>query len=111
MGYRLGINRIEKVYYGTKLYGYHDNYKDFESYKYLVRLGIIEDEEYFSCFQDNTLLIRGRNLRKFIELYNYDLNTYSNYIKYEKDFFINDEDIKKLLNDLEEYSYYVIDWS
>lgn len=44
------------------------------------------------------------------KLYNYDLNNYARYIKYEKDYFINQSEIKELLDNAKDYDYYVIDW-
>ena len=52
MGYRLDIHKvvntekIDNIYYGTKLYGYKDK-SNFLSYIYLVSIGKMDYEEFF----------------------------------------------------------------
>ena len=107
MGYRLGIYKTEYVFYGTKLYGYEDNIEEFKSYKFLIDNGYLD---YFNEGCENQVLMIGADLKTFINLYNDDLNNYATYIKYEKDYFINKSEIKDLLNNIDDYDYYVIDW-
>ena len=108
MGYRLGIYKTEIAFYGTKLYGYEDNIEDFKSYKFLIDNGYLD---YFNYGCENQVLMFGKDLKTFIKLYNDDLNNYARYIKYVKDYFINKKEIKELLNDDNDYYYYVIEWS
>ena len=108
MGYRLDINKLNKgklenVFYGTKLFGYHDE-SEFLSYMYLISIGKLEKNEYFDyCFALNK-----KEFTIFCYLYNIDINKF-----YEKDVFINAEEIQKeLLDNIEEYDneIYVIGW-
>lgn len=92
MGYRLGIIEKKDSYYGTKLFGYQDN-RDLESFKYLLKLGKVEENEYFGYSSDQSITLTDTEFREFIKLYNEDLNKFCGY----NNEFINNEEIQKLL--------------
>ena len=104
MGYRLGIDKIDNVFYNTKLYGYQD-VTELKSYQYLKELGLI-DNDYWCAYENVEIIIDWRYIKKFIELYNDDMNNYRNL---EKDWFINQPEIKEILKN-EKPCDYRLDW-
>ena len=93
MGYRLNID--EHKYYGTKLYGYV-NEKQLKSYKYLEKNKIIDGDECWFDGTENRIFLQPDEFKKFIKLYNQDINKeYAD--KRNKDWFINEKEIQELL--------------
>ena len=115
MGYRLNIDELkegclEHVYYGTKLYGYKDE-SNFISFKYLLTLGKIDETTLFDYSNYFEIPLTSRELYVFLNLYNLDVNQYSDYIK-EKDSFLNIPEIENILNKIKDeyYGCYIISW-
>ena len=101
MGYRLEISEIKKHHIeymtsGGKLYGYVENIEDLKSYNWLLNKKIIDEDQYFDYNCNPKIVLNSNEFNEFVLLYNEDLN---NYYKYDtKDWFINDEKVRKLLS-------------
>ena len=67
------------------------------SYNYLLKKGYLDGDEYFSYGFNGNIVLSAKEFREFVELYNEDYNEEKTYI--EKDWFINSEEIKELLED------------
>ena len=93
MGYRLGIIEKKESYYGTKLFGYEEHSK-LESFKYLMELGKVEEDDYFDYSTNQSITLSDTEFREFIKLYNEDLN---NFCEFNNEF-INDKEIQKLMD-------------
>lgn len=106
MGYRLGIERADVIFYGTKLYGYED-YKDFDSYKWLLKNYYI-DEDYDFITQTKPFVIKGHDLKIFLKLYYKDLIKYRGQ-NYADEFMFNDDIISIMKGT--DYTNYIVDWS
>ena len=105
MGYRLQISKIKHAACGGKLYGYTSTNK-LKSYKWLKEKGFIDDDyenfTFAECDGNPQIVMRNEDFKKFIKLYNEDCNNYKGeYIVHEKDWIINDPNIKELINDEE----------
>lgn len=97
MGYRLAVDQVGGTlsYYGTKLYGYVEDETALKSYKFLRDNGYFDDDDIlFTYGASHDTVMDVCEFRKFAMLYNEDLNEYCE----EKDFFINDETIKKVFS-------------
>ena len=108
MGYRLEVTQVGGTlsYYGTKLYGYVEDETALKSYKFLRDNGYFDaDDVVFTYGASHDTVMDVVDFRVFAELYNEDLNEYCE----EKDFFINDETIRKIL-ELYDYDRVVISW-
>ena len=117
MGYRLDIgkikeDKIEPLYYGTKLYGYGDE-EEFISYLYLISIGKLKGDEYFNYGSGIQFALNKKEFTIFCNLYNIDMNNHYDYSN-EKDIFINDETIQnELMTDILDYKnneIYIIGW-
>jgi len=110
MGYRpnicvknnYGLENI--IYYGTKLYGYHDKVEDLLSFNYLIKIHKFKKEDYKECFTygiENKIRLTNMQFKAWFELYKKDLcniNIYDyneNQSYYLRDFRQIDEAIKK----------------
>lgn len=121
MGYRLDIDgftqfdKRENLFYGTKYYGYED-LEDSISYLYLCSIGKFDGDEFFGYDQENTIFLSRREMKIFLYLYNLDLNNHLT--EYEihnsgiTDYFINDEKIQNILEQIEseEHINYILSW-
>ena len=111
MGYRLEVTQVGGTlsYYGTKLYGYIDDVTVLKSYKFLRDNGYFDaDDVVFTYGASHDTVMDVCEFRKFAVLYNDDLNKYLE-VSLGKDFFINDETIREIL-ELDDYSRVVISW-
>ena len=104
MGIRIDITGVESGinYYGQKLYGYVDKEttEKLTSLKYLIETGkymnLAFDLADPLCHNCDTQ-ITAEEFKKFCELYADDLEKYYPYGDYKKEWFLENEDIKKLL--------------
>lgn len=116
MGYRLDIykvegNEIKTLFYGTKLYGYHDE-SEFLSYIYLVSIGKLEKDEMFDYGAGQRFALNKKEFTIFCHLYNIDMNKYYAFSN-AKDIFIESDVIKnELMTSLTLYDneIYIIEW-
>ena len=92
MGYRLEISELKYKACGGKLYGYVDETK-LKSYKYLLDKGYLYGDEYFNYGFSGDIVLTDEEFKEFVKLYNEDCNDE----KMPKDWFINQEEIKELL--------------
>ena len=89
------------VYYNTKLLGYVDR-ELLTSIKYLIDIGKWKNEmpkidEYAYGCDDYKTRINASEFREFCELYADDLSNYYPYGEYKKEWFLEDDDIKQLM--------------
>ena len=119
MGLRLNIsyitedknfdNVIKQGYYGTKYFGYEAD-EDSLSFKYLVSIGKLEKDDIDRFYYNNDFKIplNFNEFLIFVNLYNLDLNNRINNFSNDLNYFINDEEIKKLIEN--EYLIYILEW-
>ena len=108
MGIRIDITGAESQinYYGQKLYGYVDKEtsEKLTSLNYLVDIGkymnLVDKLDILS--HDCDTQITANEFKKFCELYADDLEKYYPYGEYKKEWFLENEDIKKLLETKED---------
>ena len=108
MGYRLNIYKGNKhVLENTKLYGYCDENK-LKSYHYLIGIGKFSGEyEHFNYGHENSVELKGIQLKKFIKYYIRDLKKY---YEYKEDY---ESEVKELQDFLKTYKteeIYIIKW-
>lgn len=109
MGYRLAIEKCKMIYYNTKLFGYVEK-ENLKSLKYLIDIDKLSEDVQFEYGIDNEIVLNGEQMKKFIKLYNEDLNNF-NFYSNEKDRFINNDTIQNILKDIEEeQEHYVLWW-
>lgn len=109
MGIRLDITgEISGInYYGQKLFGYVEKEidKKLTSKNYLIEIGkycnevVVNDLDWWS---EGKTHITADEFRKFCELYADDLEKYYPYGEYKKEWFLEDKDVKKLLETQED---------
>lgn len=77
MGYRLDVRNESDIecknsYYGTKHYGYsfcfHDEGMEYESYRYLFKLGKVTEDVTFICSSPE-IILTADEFEHFIKLY------------------------------------------
>lgn len=109
MGIRIDITGVESQinYYGQKLYGYVDKETNekLTSKNYLIEIGKYCNEIKENDWDwdlDCATKITAEEFKKFCELYADDLEKYYPYGEYKKEWFLEDEDIKKLLETKED---------
>lgn len=101
MGYRLEISKIKYTgVCGGKLYGYTDDetLHKMKSYEWLKKNEYIEGDECWGYGFNPQIVLNKEDFIEFVKLYNEDLNNFYDCYN-EKDWFINNEEIIKLMND------------